>query len=375
MRVLILLNARFPTEKAYGLQVLAMARGFAESGVEVGVAYPRRSREIAPSVPGVTFIPFGPTLVRAARTLFPLYRLIGLFGLQRVATDFRPDIVLVNDPVQAAFFPKPWTVVWDLHDFPDPSRWDRRSLVRRILLRVTGIVSTNQLKLDRLSKVGALPPTVVLPNPLTLDPSVYRGVTRDQAKRERGIPEGEFAIVYAGQLFDWKGVDTLIEAARHLRAPSVIHIVGGTGTDLERCQGIASRLPPDAAHVVFHGQRPSDEVPTWLRAADVVVVPNSGKHRISVEDTNPLKLYEALATGAAIIASDLPSIREAIGTSSAVMYVRPDDARSLADALTSLTQETEKIRTMQAAAEAFPVMTGKQRAERLAEFFRPLCKK
>lgn len=361
MHILILLNSRFPTHKAYGLQVLAMARGFAESGASVTVAYPRRSAEEPPQVEGVRFFPYGPLLSLVRPWLFPLFRLLGLVGLRRLLEELKPDACLVNDPVQAAFLPRSWRLLWDVHDLPDPGRWTRRWLVRRILRRAQGIVSTSQRKLDRLKTLGVpLPPSIVLPNPVTFDPQVYQSITREQARGRCMIGEGP-AIVYAGQLYDWKGVDTLIHAAAFIPATSRIHIVGGMGEDLERCKRIAEALPVGAAPVIFHGQRPAEDIPSWLRAADVVVIPNSGQHRLSVEDTNPLKAIEAMAAQASIVASDLPALRDALLGYGAVRFFRPDEPEALA-------LEVKQLLGHPPTQAPHDLLTAKARAERIQDF-------
>ncbi len=370
MTVLILLNSRFPTEKAYGLQVEAMARGFSESDIHVSVVYPKRTKQRPELISGVRFVPYGPYMPLRFPMLFTMHQCLGLIGLGRVLRAEKPDMCLVNDPAQAAFLPQPWKLVWDLHDIPDPRRITRRWMIRKILQRASGIVSTNELKLERLRALGfRLPPSIVLPNPVTFDPARYRSIDPIVARRQLGMGEGERHIVYAGQLYAWKGVDTLIEAAKHLSPLYRIHIVGGMGSDFERCRKLVAGLPTGVARVIMHGQKPADKIPSWLRAATVIVIPNSGKHRLSVEDTNPLKAYEALAAEAAIVASDLPAIRHALDLSGAAVFFKPDDASDLARAIERVCSDETELKRLRARASGATLVTGKQRAAELRDFF------
>lgn len=370
MRLLILLNGRFPTEKAYGLQVMAMVRGCVEAGIQVAVAYPRRSKDEPQQMEGVHYFPFGPYSPIVVPWLFPLHRLLGLVGLRRIADEFKPDVVLANDPLQAAFFPRPWKVAWDLHDLPNLDRGARRWLIRRVLQRVSAIVSTNEIKLAHLQETfGAIPTSIVLRNPVTFDPDVYRSIPHTEARRRVAIGEGEFAVVYAGQLFSWKGTDTLIAAAEYLTDPVTIHIVGGLGRDLERSKILARNLSVGSDRIVFHGQRPAEDIPAWLRAANIVVIPNTAKERISLEDTNPLKLYEAFAAQAAIVASDIPSIREAAG-GAVVYFVPPDDPQALAEKILELSTQARywsDLRTGPGGSSQ--MLTAKMRVTQMSEFF------
>lgn len=347
---------------------MAMARGFVQIGAEVTIAYPRRSSEPAPPLTGVRFLPYGPMMHLVFPWLFPFYRIIGLFGLRRLLQEVRPDVCLVNDPVQAAFFPRPWNLFWDVHDLPDPRLWTRRWLIRRVLSRAQGVISTSQRKLDRLASISSpLPPALVVANPVTFDPAIYRTILRTEARAQCGIGEKK-AIVYAGQLYDWKGVDTLVSSAAFLPSSIQIHIIGGIGKDLERCEKLTETLPASAAGVFFHGQRPADEIPHWLRAADIVVIPNSGKHRLSVEDTNPLKAIEAMAAEATIVASDLPTLRETLAGYDRVRFFHADDPKALAsEILSMLATGAQRER---GGPPLGTLLTAKERAHRIAAFVR-----
>ncbi len=365
MRIAILLNARFPTEKAYGIQVLAMARGFRDSGHDVAIVFPRRSRTPYVQDTGIDFIPFGTFLHLSWGWVFHLARILGALQSVSVLKKWKSDVVLVNDPVQAAFLGSKMNVVWDVHDTPNPKSIWRRILIQYILKKVKGIVSTNNLKIDVLKNISQyIPLYIVLPNPVSFDISIYRNIHRDDARQKLGISLTEKIVVYAGQLYDWKGVDTLILAGTQIDDIR-IHIVGGQGSDLERCKKIAGK------NIIFHGMQKPEMVPYWLRAADIVAVPNSGKFEVSIRDTNPLKLYEALAAESAIIASDLPSLHEATGNSGAVKFVEADNVEAWGSVISTMMSDVMCIMKMRDAAHHFPrLVNARERAEASVCFFR-----
>ncbi len=70
-------------------------------------------------------------------------------------------------------------------------------------------------------------------------------------------------------------------------------------------------------------------MPVFLKAADILVLPNSAKEDISRLYTSPMKLFEYMASGRPIIASDLPSLREVLDNTDAYFF-KPDDSESLA---------------------------------------------
>ena len=380
MRVLFLLNARFPTEKAYGIQVEAMARGFAQTQDKndaTAIAYPRRQKGVAKQIEGVELVPFGWQLSLRVPGLFQVLRLLGAVQSLHVVDRWKPDVVIVNDPLQAAIQAsrQKTKIIWDLHDIPDLSRWSHRFLIKRILKRAYGVVSTNKLKIDALKAVfGSVPPTQIVPNPPAFPIETYRNISRASARQVIGIQQDEKVIVYAGQLFEWKGVDTLIRSAEFAPSDVRIHIVGGTGADLEHSKKISATTESHkGARVFLHGQMPVDRIPHWLRAADLIAIPNSGKFEVSRRDTNPMKLQEAAAAQDPILASDLPSIRESVCGSEGVLFAPADDPRAWGAAISdffSLAPDSPKKKKIDLAAQnAAWILNPEQRALVLRRFF------
>jgi hypothetical protein len=65
-------------------------------------------------------------------------------------------------------------------------------------------------------------------------------------------------------------------------------------------------------------------------------VPNRSKPAISAKYTSPLKVFEAMAVGLALVASDLPSLRELLHHGEDAWLVKPDDPAALAEGIRAL---------------------------------------
>ncbi len=189
---------------------------------------------------------------------------------------------------------------------------------------------------------------------VTITQALADELTRRYGRRERvfvvpdGAPPAEASTggspvpaptrpvaAYAGHLYPWKGVDVFVRALA--LAPEIDGlIVGGHPgepdlarvTALAREAGVADRLE-------ITGLVPPAAVAARLSRASFFVLPNTAS-AVSDRYTSPLKLFEYLRLGRAIVASDLAAIREVLVDGQTGLLVPPGDARALATALRRL---------------------------------------
>lgn len=113
------------------------------------------------------------------------------------------------------------------------------------------------------------------------------------------------------------------------------------------------------------GHKPYNEMYLWLHAADFLVIPNSAKFKKGREDTSPLKLFEYMASGRPILASDVPAIREIVDDTM-VTFFEPDNPEDLLqNAKWILVHPNEADRKAQRAKRIAKLYTWKNRAERI----------
>ena len=171
-------------------------------------------------------------------------------------------------------------------------------------------------------------------------------------------------IGYAGHLYSWKGIDVLIAALGHLPGMQGLVVGGLDGEpDAARVRALADRLAP--GRVRFTGQVDPPQVAALIREADVLVIPNLPT-RTSTTYTSPLKLFEYMASGRPIVASDLPAFREVLRPDGNAVLVAPGDEAALADGIRRVV--TDGALAARIAAQAKADVTGyswDKRAERL----------
>jgi glycosyltransferase involved in cell wall biosynthesis len=96
-----------------------------------------------------------------------------------------------------------------------------------------------------------------------------------------------------------------------------------------------------AEAAVFTGIAAADHVPGLLNAADILVAPNVQMPEGKSFFGSPTKLFEYMATGKAVVASNLDQLAEVLSDGETALLVPPDDAERLAVAIETLAEDEE----------------------------------
>ncbi len=148
------------------------------------------------------------------------------------------------------------------------------------------------------------------------------------------LSTARFAVGFVGSLKPWHGLPILIDAfARFQRTyPQTRLLIVGDGKERDRLsQEIAARKLESAVHLT--GAVPPESVSHWLAQMDVAVAPYPPSKDFYF---SPLKVYEYMAAGLPVVASNIGQISEIIDDGVNGLLVPPGDATALADALEQL---------------------------------------
>jgi len=176
----------------------------------------------------------------------------------------------------------------------------------------------------------------------------------------------EAKIFYLGQLYPLQGVAFLVEAMALLPG-NQLHIVGGRPDEIEGLKEVARRSGT-SSRVHFYGFVRPVEIPPLLRKADLLVVPSKNAGRMPyVAHT---KIYEYMAYGKPIVATDLPAVREVLVDHHNAILVSPDNAKALAEGIQQVLSDPGLAKKIaQNAYETARSHTWERRGKALASFF------
>ncbi|OUS31658.1 hypothetical protein A9Q99_03560 [Gammaproteobacteria bacterium 45_16_T64] len=147
------------------------------------------------------------------------------------------------------------------------------------------------------------------------------------------IPAKQHSIVFVGRLAEKKGVEHLVLAMSILivKYPGVHLSIVGDGPMRKDLEDImyANNIED---FVSFVGSVVNEDVPTYLRSACIAVVPSIVAKSGDQEGLG-LVAVEAMGCGCAVVASDLPAIRDVVSDGVTGLLVRPEDSEALAGAI------------------------------------------
>lgn len=182
---------------------------------------------------------------------------------------------------------------------------------------------------------------------LHADPDAWRPDARVRARLRAalGLADDEPVLLFAGRLVDQKQPLALAAAVRALRAraPRFVVLVAGDG---ERRDALADALAQDlrAGSARLLGTQPPERIRELMQSADVLVLP-------SASEGIALVLFEAMACGLAVVATDVGGQRELVTPEAGVLLAPGDDLPArLADALERVLGDAEGRAAMRNAA-------------------------
>jgi glycosyltransferase involved in cell wall biosynthesis len=191
------------------------------------------------------------------------------------------------------------------------------------LPRAERVVAVSEPLRRAAIELGAIPDHVdVVPN--GIDRVRFRPADRAAARQALALAPNREIVLYIGNVERHKGSMDLVRAFGMLKGrKNVSFVVVGDGAAMGECRALASELGVD---VSFVGAKPHDEVPRWMAACNVFVLP-------SWNEGTPNVVLEALACGRRVVATRVGGTPDVITSDALGVLVPPKDPAALAAAI------------------------------------------
>ncbi len=217
-------------------------------------------------------------------------------------------------------------LVATFHANPEKMRpfWSTRPRLRRLFDSLDAAIASSTAARDAAAVTFPGAYRVIPPG---VDHEVFRPATE--------CTQGPLRVVFSAGAERRKGLGVLLRALRLLGDEHADVVVDVCGADLQE-RRYARLVPPDwQDRVRFHGRLSQAQVAALLREADVFCAPSFGP------ETAGVALLEAMASGAAVVASEIPGYDEVVLNEGTGLLVPPRDIPALAAALSRLLGDDE----------------------------------
>lgn len=336
MKIAIISAVQAGSLKAATINVTKMAEGFATLGHEV------------------TFISLSKSLRLNKRDLYKLYGihrnfrwirlpfLVGgkfLFAILAllIVHKQKPDFIYCrNYAVPWLFIKMGISLVNESHAHPsNRTFWYKRFVSSTHSPNFLGWITINETLVDHYLRAGAAKKFIVLPD--AVDPKLFKRHDLQGSKPFAANTN----ITYAGHLYDYKGIPTILEAAA-ITTDITYNFIGGLPEDISRHTKTALRM--GLSNVCFYGLVPHRDIPVYLWNSDILLLVPSANHP-SAKWTSPVKAGEYLYSGVPVIASAIPALKRWFRNGE-VYFVAPDDPVELARAIKKILSDTHLTKNL-----------------------------
>ena len=324
MKIVAIAGSQIPSDTANSLQVMKACNALVQLGHDLTLIVP--DFDLRPST-------FDLRQQYGLQTDFHIEWLASfnrrLFTWQAVqhARRLKPDLIY-SWMIQSAVFAllNKFPSVFEIHIQPSGKlgpTWHRAFATLRGRKRLASITQALVDLLERKHDIHFNADEVVItPNGVDMErfASLADPVTARQKLSLSSIP----TVMCTGHLYAGRGADLFLALAKEIPQAHFVW-VGGRPEDIETWKGRAQ-----SNNLTFTGFIPNQELPLYQSAADILLMPysrsimGSSGTADSASVASPMKMFEYMAAGRAILTADLPVIREVLDEKSAA-FCEPDD--------------------------------------------------
>jgi len=270
------------------------------------------------------------------------------FQLKNIVKNINPDILYIrwrqNIFWSSLFRNRNYKIIFEcntpstmsLYRYGKKPKVVERSLTRyfdTIICNYADIISAVSVDVKTfLQKELYCKKSKIIINPNGVDVNRFSPIGDNRRKKYR-ISTNKIVIGYSGSFRQQHGVEILIEAFKCINNDNLVLMIIGKGN--KEYEDRLKEVAGGDKRIIFTGEIPFSEMPFYLRTCNIVISPQI----LFVGDTfhqSPIKLFEYMAAGRAIIASDLGQIKQVIRDKKNGLLFKNNDVIDLRDCLNLL---------------------------------------
>jgi glycosyltransferase involved in cell wall biosynthesis len=208
-----------------------------------------------------------------------------------------------------------------------------RMVLKWILENCDYITANSFNQISRIKSLGFEGNVCAVPN--GIDTDKFRPEDKNKARNRLGLPKDKRIILFVGWLVKGKGVDYLLESVKKIKVhfPDMLVVIVGGGLEFKNYKRYVSENGLERS-VVFTGPKMSDEIPKFMNAADIFVLP-------SLSEGRPNVVAEAMACGLPVIATAVNGTPELIEDGIDGILIEPESPKDIEDAVLRLFGDTK----------------------------------
>ena len=333
MKIALITNSRIPSLTANSIQAMKVAQALMQLNHEVKMFAPKETEIPNYEIPKrsgadeLLITHYGLKLAPEIQFLLSIKgfkRLDFIFHAQNAAKKFGADLIYTWLPQSAVLgLWSGYPIVLEMH--ADNSGllgawwlgqfWKAKG---KKLMTVTTQALKNALETSTKLKLN---PEAVLIAPNGVELERYDHLpSPSEARHQLNLKQG-LTVGFTGHIYAGRGADLLFELAKQM--PNVNFLwVGGTPELVEHWRNKLHEA--NSKNVTMTGFVKHDVIHLYQAASDILLMPYSSSISASsgqdiAEVINPMKMFEYMAAGRAIVSADLPSIREVLNEGNSVL--------------------------------------------------------
>jgi glycosyltransferase involved in cell wall biosynthesis len=210
----------------------------------------------------------------------------------------------------------------DIYDLPFKNPFYKEKITA-VLNAADHIITVSGMNLASIRKLDVKKPVSVILN--GYNASVFFPRDRKTCRDELGLPQDKKILVNVGKLYDVvKGHEILVRAMQEVtkKRDDIVCFIVGDGELRTSLQNLIAALNLQS-RVTIVGAKPHHEIPAWINAADLFVLP-------SLNEGNPTVMFECLGCGKPFIGTRVGGIPETISSDTYGLLSGPGDVQELA---------------------------------------------